>query len=570
MGTIALGTKAALIGLNLQEFLRPFSSGIMRGSYILLEGTDPNMTLETAIGEVGVELDVDEGRVAGTTAFASTLFSMSMVWTYSKMAVAKRAAFISSVSLKLFPILEQVGFDLSAIKVAMVRLSKASELSLDAADIGTQLVTIRENLTKLVDDVKILDDTLDVLEFANTLGGEGNYLTPTGQLIGKEKALLNAKEVSEIRSIADSNKFFKRRGDIRRGRVQNPTFANRIFINPQLAQAADMFLPTNAADDLFNIKNELANTRKNLKGFTTTNNVDMIRDMTKNIDIFLDAYMNPNSVSYLKPIPAPVLAMVDDSGKALFNMTASFADDQKAVGSVKEALDAKVGSATRATESWLLRGSTKAVEYSTYAIVRGGSGGVISAARTTTIAQRTAAGFKVGAKGLGRFLFWDTVLWGVTGAYDLVFVDEDKEYDDPINSYLADNAGFSIFNLLIDSIVDFFVPQDVQNEFVEGLQLLLATAASFDSLGDLTSAVVAFYIDEINLTIYPYDIYAPQLLDGNKMLIDGLSPIKSLLEADPTIVLWASLYACVAKLVFKQWVLPSVRYFTRQATGVGA
>jgi len=150
MGTIALGTKAAILGLNFQEFLRPFSSGIMRGSYILLEGTDPNMTLDTAIGEVGVELDVAEGRVAGTTAFASTLFSMSMVWTYSKMAVAKRAAFISSVSLKLFPMLEKVGLDLSAIKVSMIRLSKATELSLDAADIGMELVTIRANLARLV------------------------------------------------------------------------------------------------------------------------------------------------------------------------------------------------------------------------------------------------------------------------------------------------------------------------------------------------------------------------------------------------------------------------------------
>ena len=554
MGRINL-TKAAMVGLDSAELIRFITRGVAVGAYGIVNDADSEVVnLDNALGEIGVKIDRKAGRTEGTLAFASTLYLMSMTWTYSKMRIADRAAFLSSVSVKMFQLFDDLNLYMSNIKVATIRLAKVGMNEKLAAEIGLDLISLRANIERATTTAAILEDTLNTLEYVNTMGQPTDlitdmlYLDANKMMTGATRSLLNGDDVMRLRAIADSNVFFERRGVLNTRGVSPIKGSFNIFVNPDLAMAADMFLPSNSADDLFNIKNELANTRANIKVFTS--NGDTMKALSTNMDDLLKPYM---TVTKQGAVPKAVLQALEDSGKVLFNYTTTFANDQDAIRDVKKALDAKLGTAVKATDSFLIRASSRVVQTATYVSLRPLGGRV---ARNVSVA--TAAKFKVGAKFLGKAMFWDTVLWGITGAFDLAFVDEDKEYPDPFRSYLADNIGFSFFNLLVDSVIDFFVPTEVQDEFLQALQTLLAGATAYDSINDMVLAVINFYIDEVNLTVFPYDILAPQT-------IERPFDIKSLLRnADPLMVLEAFTYACVAKIVFSAWIVPSVGFFTRQ------
>lgn len=539
-----------MVGLDSAELIRFITRGVAVGAYGIVSDADSEVVnLDNALGEIGVKIDRKAGRTEGTLAFASTLYLMSMTWTYSKMRIADRAAFLSSISLKMFQLFDDLNLYMSNIKMATIKLSKLGLGVNDslAATIGIDLISLRANIERATTTASILEDTLNTLEYVNTMGGfdwggDFLYLNNDNLLVGAERSLLNGDDVMRLRAIADSNKFFERTG-------ASPLKGNfNIFVNPDLAMAADMFLPSNSADDLFNIKNELANTRANIKLFSS--NGDTMKALSNNMDDLLRPYM---TVAKQGSIPKSVLYALGDSGMVLFNYTSTFINDQDSIRDVKKAIDAKLGTAVKATDSFLIRASSRVVQTATYVSLRPLGGRV---ARNVSVA--TAAKFKVGAKFLGKAMYYDTILWGITSAFDLVFVDEDKEYPDPFRSYFTDHIGFSFFNLIIDSIVDYFIPTEVQDEFLQGLQTLLAGATAYDSINDLVLAVINFYIDEINLTVFPYDILAPQT-------IERPFDIKSLLRnADPLMVLEAFTYACVAKIIFSAWIVPSVGFLTRQ------
>ena len=571
MGTAT--TKGIMFGLDVVEASKSIARGVMYGSYTLANESyeaDESFDLQTALGEIIIDTDIRTDRVAATSVFGLTTFLMGMLWSYSKMAVGERAKFVADISSRVLPLFTAVSSGqggiygsrgLNVVKTAAIQLARAEQFT--PAEIGIALTTMRQALTDVRMNARVLEDTLNTLEYVNTLGGEGAYLTANARMVGAESSILTADDVSRLRRIAESNSFFRRRGDIVSSRVVGANALNaRLFVNPDLAMAADMFLPSNAANDLFSIKNELANSRANLK--TLLNSQDEMVQLTRNMDDLIAPYLRPNA----PPMPKAVGEALADSGSVLFNYTVSFADDIDALKLVEKELNKKVATATAATDSLLVKAGARIAQFATYVGVKAGTGGLISGQKASSIALNVAEGVKVGGRVVGKVLFWDTVLWSITGAYDLLFVDEDEEYDSWFNNYLTENWGFSVVGLLVDGIVDFLVPEDAQQAFLEALQALIASALTFDSFEELVKAVLDFYVEQINVQVIPFDIWAPQVIDGDQLVLDKLNPIRGMVEADPTLLLWAAIYAITAKLVVKSWILPAWYYFTRQSQGV--
>lgn len=568
MGTA--GTKGIMFGLDVVEASKSIARGVMYGSYVLANESyeaDENFDIGTALGEIVIDADVRTDRAAATSIVGLTTFLMGMLWSYSKMRVADRAKFVADVSSRVLPLFTAVSSGqggiygnrgLNVVKSAAIQLAKAEQFT--PAEIGIALTTMRQALTDVRMNARVLEDTLNTLEYVNTLGGEGAYLTANTRMVGAESSILSADDVSRLRRIAESNSFFRRRGDIVSGRVVGSNA--RLFVNPDLAMAADMFLPSNAANDLFNIKNELANSRANLK--TLLNSQDDMVQLTRNMDDLISPYLRPNA----PPMPKAVGEALADSGTVLFNYTVSFADDIDDLAKIERALNAKVATAVDATDSLLVKGGGRLAQFATYVGLKSATGGLISGQKASSIALDVAEGVKVGGRAIGKVLFWDTVLWSITGAYDLLFIDEDEEYDSWFNNYLTENWGFSVVGLLVDGMVDFFIPPDAQQAFLEALQALIASALTFDSFEELVKAVLDFYVEQINVQVIPFDIWAPQVIDGDQLVLDKLNPIRGMVEADPTLLLWAAIYAITAKLVVKSWILPAWYYFTRQSQGV--
>jgi len=174
------------------------------------------------------------------------------------------------------------------------------------------------------------------------------------------------------------------------------------------------------------------------------------------------------------------------------------------------------------------------------------------------------------AKGIGRFLFWDTVYWVVTGGLDIAlnpFVPEDKQRipylaDLPVIGGLFDvseSAGTSPLNLVIEwglgNILDWFIPDSVAASFYD----LLDQAVDTDDLSAwLLLALTWWYDLGFDITLDDLAFEIPDLSFETNLPI----PVGDL---DPLDILSVAVVACVGKIVFKGWVMPAWKAFSRSA-----
>jgi len=195
------------------------------------------------------------------------------------------------------------------------------------------------------------------------------------------------------------------------------------------------------------------------------------------------------------------------------------------------------------------------------------------------IAIGAKASGKLVSRGLAILSVWDGVYWVGTSIVDIglnfLGVPEEKQripiladipYIGRIFDYGEDKLGGSIIDdlvitPLIDLIVSPFLPEEVQATLIDGIWILIATAATSETLNEWVVALLNFYVDNINA-----DFEAPFAVGGE---FEVENPLLKLFSFEPLAILEVMLYAVVAKIVFNAWVKPAYGFFA-QTTGLGS
>ena len=195
------------------------------------------------------------------------------------------------------------------------------------------------------------------------------------------------------------------------------------------------------------------------------------------------------------------------------------------------------------------------------------------------VAIGAKASGKLASRILAAVSVWDGIYWVGTSIIDIglnyLGVPEDQQkipflsdipYIGKVFDFGEDKLGGSfIDDLIITPILDFilspFLPEEVEATLVDGIWLLLATAATSDSLSSWTGALLNFYVDNISA-----EFESPFASDTE---VEIENPLLKLFQLDPIAILEYTLYAVVAKIVFNGWIRPAYGYFSRQ-TGLGS
>ena len=184
------------------------------------------------------------------------------------------------------------------------------------------------------------------------------------------------------------------------------------------------------------------------------------------------------------------------------------------------------------------------------------------------IKARPIAGFGA-SRLIGAALWVDTVFWVATSAIDLGLnyagIDEEDQRipilaDIPFIGALfdfSDSTGSSFVDLVISPILDGIISllgfEDEADALVSTLWTIITSAALNPTLLPFVLALLDFYIDDLDL-----DFEVPALF--NISSIGGFSiDVFKVFRPEPTDVLILWLYAIVAKIFFKAWVLPAYR-----------
>jgi len=195
------------------------------------------------------------------------------------------------------------------------------------------------------------------------------------------------------------------------------------------------------------------------------------------------------------------------------------------------------------------------------------------------IAVGAKASGKLASRVLAAVSVFDGIYWVGTSLIDIglnfLGVPEDQQkipflsdipYIGKVFDFGEDKLGGSfIDDLIITPIIDFilspFLPEEVEATLVDGIWLLLATAATSDTLSEWTGALLNFYVDNISA-----EFQSPFASDTE---VEIENPLLKLFQIDPIAILEYTLYAVVAKIVFNGWIRPAYGYFSRQ-TGLGS
>lgn len=179
---------------------------------------------------------------------------------------------------------------------------------------------------------------------------------------------------------------------------------------------------------------------------------------------------------------------------------------------------------------------------------------------------------KAASRFVGAALWVDTVFWVATSAIDLglnyVGIDEEDQRipilaDIPFIGALfdlSDSVGSSFVDLVVSPVLDgifsLFGLEDEVQALTDLLWGIITSAALNPSLSPFVIALIAFYVEEVGLS---FDV--PILFD---FLIDSDQTIDifSVFRFEPIDILILWIYAIVAKVLIKAWVIPAYRSFT--------
>jgi len=174
---------------------------------------------------------------------------------------------------------------------------------------------------------------------------------------------------------------------------------------------------------------------------------------------------------------------------------------------------------------------------------------------------------KVAGRALGAVLWVDTVWWLSTSALDIglnyLGIDEEDQRipilaDIPFIGGLFDlseTVGSSALDLVItpivDGIVDFFFPEEIQESALDILWTTITAAAANPTIAPLIIGILDFYIDRIDIEINVPASWDIEQLDFEYQIdLFGFRP-------DPTDILILWFYAISAKIVFNSWITPA-------------
>jgi hypothetical protein len=174
---------------------------------------------------------------------------------------------------------------------------------------------------------------------------------------------------------------------------------------------------------------------------------------------------------------------------------------------------------------------------------------------------------KVAGRALGAVLWVDTIWWLATSAIDIGLnytgiAEEDQKI--PILSDipfigglfdLSESVGSSALDLVItpvvDGIIDFFFPEEIQESVFDVLWGVITAAAANPTIAPFIIAILDFYIDRIDIDVNVPASWDLENLDFEYQLdLFGFRP-------DPTDILILWFYAISAKIVFNSWIIPA-------------
>lgn len=571
VGIIRIG-QGTMDAIQASAFL---SRAVMLGAFTLYEGeaeVDPinEVDVQGLQFDAQVSVDLNEDALARTSAIAGGLVTAAYWWTIKKMVLQSRASFISSVGTKITTVIDELikgkvgsirwarSGGLTATRANALTLLKLADEGADAGRIGIELIALKSQIEQTEKLFKIVDETLQTLEYANNLGSPiGLNVDPTtGRLIGLSESALDAKEVGELKKIAGSQTLFGRVRQTPTGPVVQ-TSRFRPFANKDIALLAEMFIPKNNVDDLFDLKTEFSAIK-----LAFAEMVDELKPLKKVIKDASDRiqYLTTNPLVSNDQAARGAQEIAKRTGQQAVGATATVGDQIKAVDKVNDTLNNKVATATKVSDGFITRAFGRLAGETAYYTLRVGSGLLVSKETSKKVSQKVATGAKATGRFLGKVFLVDTVVWAGTGVYDLLFVDEDKEYDGAFNQYLTENWGFSPVGWLVDKAVDAVVPPDVQEDVLQGIiDATTAVVASSETLSDLVAGIAAIYIESVDVTILPADLYFYQPTE-----VDVPFPV-----IDPLDILFYAFIGCVAKLVFQGWIRPAWGALMRSVDAVG-
>lgn len=539
--------------------------GIMLGASALV-GDEMFASLnpdDSIVEEVRVDVDINEFETGGALAFSSALYSTGLVWTFRKIGIQSRAAFLSSATRRISSIAEALavgrqvdsprGFvqferqglqNLEDAVADLLRKQKAGKFE----EILIDTFAIKRQVQDIAELNKEFDDTFRVLQYANTLGEGVNIDSKTGKMIGAEASLFTPKDQARLTKIAASNQMFGRREFATQVGNQTRVGSRKaidIFADKDLALAAELFLPKKTSvDDLYNIADDLTDIRTSLAAGT---------DDMKNIVGLIDTL---NSDISLKT------AFLDEAAKGKIALTIDamqgfLSNVRNSIMNIDDLVKGKmlpaVATAEKATESFLLRGAGKVVQGATYITLRSS---LLGAARSSTYATKVANGFKWSLKGLGRLLWVDSAVWVVSGLIDLAFLEDEED------TFWGERWGVSPLGELIDGIFGLFLSEEQQADIAALVDGAIIAALTSDSLGGVVQTILDVFINEVKITIVPVDFALDETVLNPRRI-----PFGSITQ-DPLRVLEVFTYAIVAKIVFNAWILPSFGFLAKQMTGL--
>ena len=508
------------------------------------------------IDSYAFELDINEANIWATGGVALGLFGIGYYWTVRRLVVQTRARFIQGLAKTLNDLTDAIlngiikpdgsGYERQGINQLLGQVDEMKKLA--AQGNTAEYLIASAAINREIQDITVLtkrfEDTMRTLEYANIVG-DNMYIDPnTKKLVAYPDSVLTPKQVSQLQTIANSNRMFGREFATQGSRfTQVGKDTIRPFADKDLALAANMFLPNpKAVDDVANISIVLDNYRTG---------VGQLTDDLANIKALLDGFKSEYGT------PIQISQFTDEATKAKMLLTQDavqgFTTGTKNVIQNVDDITKTMATATddviKMTDGFLTKGATKLFQGTTYAALRiSGVPKATSAGWSTKVGRATT----IGGRALGTILVVDTAIWIATGLFDFAFVDEETD-----TGYLAENWGFSPVGWVIEEIFDFFIPESAQEALLQSFQAMLIAALNSDTFGGMVETVVGWYINEINITVVPVAFYEPQTIELE-------FPLGGIAKADPLVILEVALYATVAKILFTQWVQPAFGYFVKQ------
>ncbi len=580
VGWMNLGVAAGRISLDALSAGAGLSRGVMFGSYALYEDVMRDVERQTNVyepteTEVVFNVNMNERRLALTSAFAGCLTTTAYFWVLKKMVLRDRAQFIASMGKRLNGLLKAMieGTPNTAIKWAdsyggltkiranALNLQRAIEEGVDLTTISLDLRAFNRESLAVERLYREFNDTFVTLQYANTLGGGGLYIDPaTGLLAGHPDAVLTLDEVTRLQKISNSQTIFGRVQYVDQRGVKKAISGSSVFrpfANKDIAMLAEMFIPDkNVADDLFNLADEL-------KGFSVfidelKTELDVVRNSVRNSLTTIDNIISNDPLGTDLQARATARRVAGIQSQQIIDATAGVGDEIQRIQRIETEFAAKVATAEKVSDGIFVRFGGWVAEKAAYATIRTASGLLISKEVAETWAQKVGRGAKIGGRFLGKVFFIDTIVWATTGVFDLLFVDDDAEYDNAVMQYLADNWGFTPIGFLVDKAVDALLSEEAQDVALQNLRATIATALLSDQLSGVVQTLVDFYQVEFEMQIFPADFF---FTSGET----SVAVSDYIIGFNPLDILSVALVACVAKIVFNAWVRPAAVALIGQA-----